>query len=240
MIAGRSLLAAIAMILLSSAASAQLQPERQTGTRLPALPKTVPSDETGYIRKAFARCIYRRDPAAADALLRSSDPGGIDFKAAGVPIEKLHERLGLSDCLGKQAGVDQAAIGLAMKPNLLRALLLEEAYLAKRSAAPATASMVPAARAFIAPPDKEGTMRAMADFADCLAELDTPGADRLLRTMPGSKDVEAAARGLTPTLSSCLSEGQTLTFAPHSIRAYAADGLWNRYVAGTPAAEAGR
>ena len=235
-----AVLASGVLLACSASARAQIEPQEQTGTRVPLPPDTLATEKAGNVRKGFGRCVYRRHPDVADALLRNSDPAGIDFEAAGVSTDKLHDKLSLEFCMGSQARGNQAMLGVAMKPTTLRALLLEEAYLGKYRAAPVAASMTPAARRFFAAAEKEGEARAMADFADCLAETDTPAADRLLRTMPGSTEEETAARGLAPTLGACLTEGQTLTFTPHSIRAYAADGLWNRYVAGTPASEAGR
>lgn len=235
-----ALLAASAWLACSTSASAQIEPQEQTGTRVPLPPDTLATEKAGSVRKGFGRCIYQRHPDVAEGLLRNSDPAGIDFEAAGVPTDKLHDKLSLEFCMGLQARGNQAMLAVAMKPTTLRALLLEEAYLRKYRVAPVAASMTPAARRFFAAGDKAGEARAMADFSDCLAEADTPGADRLLRTMPGSEEERAAARALAPTLGVCLTEGQTLTFTPHSIRAFAADGLWNRYVVGAPAAAAAR
>ncbi|MET0179647.1 MAG: hypothetical protein ABW194_04075 [Novosphingobium sp.] len=236
---GRIPLLAVAA-LAASPAAAQLKPEQQTGSHIRAQPTLVPKAEAGAVRKAFARCMYRSNPAGADALLRNSDPVTINFEGAGIPPKRLQAALGMSDCLGKQAGVNQLALGMKFEDGLLRAMLQEEAYLSVQKAGVALAPRIPGQRQFVAAPEKLGVARALAEFADCLAEKNPSAADRLLRTTPGTDEERAAAGTLAPTLGACLDQGQTLEFTPILIRAFAADGLWNRYVAGSPPTQTAR
>ena len=82
------------------------------------------------------------------------------------------------------------------------------------------------------------------DFADCVVAQDPHGADFLFRTASDSDDEMAAIRGLVPSMSPCLPQGQELEINPAAVRSWIGEGLWhasnhNAPVEETPAGGAG-
>ena len=224
---------AVAAPVAAKPASGGMQPEAQIGTRFLKKPTGVNPREAGIERKNFGRCIYGRIPDRVDKLLENSDPEGIEYYAADTTPERFWQSIGKDNFCG---GLNSAASDhrqLTMSTTAFRSLMLEEAYLARFQqppALPADATEV-ANRRYMT--EGATSARALGQFADCLAFRDTARADALLRTMPGSDEEKAAARAMAPTLGACLMRGQTLTLNTANVRAFAADGLWTRYVRGT-------
>ena len=213
-------------------AHAQIEPESQLGSRIPVKPKTVDPVRAGVVKKGFARCLYTKNSAKTPVLLEYSDPVTLDLDKLKIPNDDLGKYLGMSTCLGDQADGTQSAIGLRFSPIQLRAMLQEEAYLDAHAEPPALAegSVEIVQRNYFSEGDNLRAARGLGVFADCLVFKDTRNSDAILRTMPGSKEERAAAQALGPTLGACLVQGQTLSLSPSSIRGFAADGLWTRYV----------
>jgi hypothetical protein len=221
----------LAALLGFSDAKAQLHPESQLGSRIPVKPQAVDPVRAGFVRKNFGRCVFQRNPAAAEKLLMNGDPISVDMKAAG--LEKgLEPTFQASTCLGNQTNGEQAAIGMSFKNTVLRSLLAEEAYLAKFKA-PAVlpdGATENSGREYVSTGDARAQAEGLGAYSDCLTFRDTAGADAVLRTMPGSAEERQAARTLAPVLGACLMQGQTISLTPTNVRAILADGLWNRYV----------
>jgi hypothetical protein len=222
-------LAFLAAVGLPVPAQAQiLEPESQTGSILPVKPRALDPTETAIIRKGFAQCIYRRAKRKALDLLAHSDMETIDLPAAG--IRNLTKELSLDDCLGEQARMDQATLGLKFPVTNLRDLLAEEAYLATNRVAPVVAAD---AAPIVFKPVSTGnaleSAQALTTFADCTVRQNAAGADALLRTTPASQAERAAAGALAPTLGQCLVAGQKLTLKPANIRALMAFAMWSRF-----------
>jgi len=211
---------------------AQLEPETQTGSRIPVAPRTVDPLRTGQMMKDFSRCMYDRYQAKAVALLQNSDPVTIDYTAARIDRTKIQHEFGMEECIGEGMNLTQVRAALRFNDVRLRSLLAEEAYLAAHKEAPhldPTAIEGIERKYFSSEVDKPQA-RALAMFADCIVFRDAAKADAVLRTMPGSKDERIAARALAPTLGACLTEGQTLELTAATIRMFVADGLWARFV----------
>lgn len=224
--------ATCALCLVSAPAHAQLAPQTPTGSRIQVNPQKVDPVAAGRIRKQFGQCVYRNNLVKVERILNNSDPQTIDYRAAQISQPKLAEALGLDDCLTDQIAANQSALSVSLKSEALRGLFLEEAYLAKFSkAAPQFEGRVETiSRNYVSSGDDLRKARAFGTYSDCLIVKNPSGADAMLRTMPGSKDEVAAARALAPTLGACLVQGQQLAMTPFSIRTFAADGLWTRYI----------
>lgn len=210
-----------------------MKPESQVGTRFQTKPTQVNPEEAGVVRKSFARCLYNRAPARVDKLLENSDPEGIEYFAAGTTAERFRSDVGIDYCLHFESAASDAR-QLTMSNTAFRSAMLEEAYLARFKTAPALpedATEIISDRRYIT--EGSTSARALGRFADCLIFHSAADADALLRTMPGSDGEKQAARAMAPALGGCLMRGQTLSLNTANVRAFAADGLWTRFVRGT-------
>lgn len=227
-----ALLAAAICASLTFEARAQLKPEAQLGSRIPVKPTLVDAEQGGRIKKGFARCVYRKESAKIVAFLNAGDPLTIDYSRVGLKPEKLDKEFGMETCLSEQVDITQNALSFEFDKFLLRSMFQEESYLARYEVAPSlpAGSSENLEREYFSPAEKLPSARAMGQFADCIVFNDAPAADALLRTMPDSEGERIAARALAPTLGRCLIQGQSLALRPANIRAFAADGLWNRFV----------
>jgi hypothetical protein len=232
---GRLALALATAGLACAPLSAQLEPEKPTGSLVKRAPTKVSNKDARFIQKDVARCIVSHARPKAEAVLAHSDPASIDYAGAGIDAKKAADALWLSECLGEAARDDMNAISMRIPTPLLRNLLAEELYLAGNSK-PITipqGGQEAVARLFVTPESQRGAALALADFADCITFADPAGADALLRTGPGTNDEGAAVRKLVPTLGACIVAGQNLALTPGSIRSVVADGMWSRYHYGT-------
>jgi hypothetical protein len=218
------------VLAVSAPAFAQLKPETPTGSHIPVKPKAVDRERTGYIIKGFGRCIFGRNKAMAQRFLKFSDPVAIDYAKVGTTELKLAKDLGMEECLGKQVGFDQNALGLRMTLPALRARLLEEDYLTHYRTPPSNLPEVSTVRTYVAQEADLPKAKAVGEFSDCVVKEDFRGSDALVRTMPGGDEERAVARALAPALGKCLNVGQQLELTPSSVRTYVVDGLWMRYV----------
>jgi hypothetical protein len=215
--------------------SAQLKPEKPTGSLVKRAPTKVANRDARLIQKEVARCIVSHARPKAEAFLAHSDPATVDYAGAGIDPKKTGDVLWLSECLGEAATQDMNAISMRIPTPLLRNLVAEELYLAG-NAQPITipqGGQEGVARLFVTPESQRGAALAVADFADCITFSDPAGADALLRTGPATNDESAAVRKLMPALSACVVAGQNLALTPGSIRSVVADGMWSRYHYGT-------
>lgn len=218
------------LMLIATAASAQLKPEVHTGSLIPMKPQAVEAERAGRIRKSFARCLYARHRQLADRLLLNSDPIKIDYASFGIDEKKIPIEFGMESCLGHEA-LD-GDLELSTRTESVRSMLQEEAYLAKVTAAPGAISAdspVPQ-RVYVATADMLPRAKAMGDFSDCVVRREPGLADAMLRTVPGSKSEAIAASALSSSLGACLVQGQVVKFTPAAIRAYVADGAWQLFV----------
>lgn len=213
---------------MSSPAHAQLEPQQPTGSIIRVKPEALDAKEAGEVRKRFAQCVYARAKSKARALLVSSDIATVDIQAARIKDIKLE--LDLEHCLGDQVRFDQAALGLSLRPDVLRDLLAEESYLAQNRGAPSLASDAPPLEFRPAASNRAPqTAVALMTFADCTVRRDVVRVDALLRTMPATPQERKAAAVLAPTLGSCLVVGQQFALKPANIRALMAYAMWARF-----------
>jgi hypothetical protein len=188
-------------------------------------PYKYTDQQTGRLTKKYAQCLYGREPDKIDDFLLKTDPMnasvGDRFENDSIP----------SKCLGKSGRTIFESSVLSMPGTVFRALMTEAAYLASHSAPTdlPKASEEFLGRKAVADGSNQEFASALMGTADCLVFRDSAGADRLLRTDPGSELEMSQARALAPTLGQCLAADQTMKMTPRLIRMLAADGLWARY-----------
>ncbi|WFL77147.1 hypothetical protein P7228_14310 [Altererythrobacter arenosus] len=227
-------------VLLQGTTDGDLRPTQETGSKIFTQPKknADPALAARY-SKRVAGCTYNRmGGTLIDRYLRASDP--ISTNLDGVDLDWARVEQAIEFCMGYHmeeynADVRMSRIAFNFTQNRLRALLLEEAYLAENESSiqvAADASEL-TSRAFVSQGDALKSAQGLGNFADCVVYRDAAGADSLLRTEPGSDQERDAARALAPVLGICLIDGQTIEFTAASIRAIAADGLWSRAAYGS-------
>ncbi|WP_338465856.1 hypothetical protein RXV95_09745 [Novosphingobium sp. ZN18A2] len=208
-----------------------LNPESQIGTRFKQKPNSLDEAQRRELVNYVALCVQKSVPQRTDWYLRNSDDKSY-VKPKGS--HNIGTFLVVDYCLGDTMIGATKERGLSTSQSAMRGLLAEQAYLANRRTyiAPPPDSVVPA-RTFVATGDDLPIARGLAQFEDCIAMTDPAGADALLRTKPASIDEDTAARALAPALGKCLPKGQTLSFTAQSVRSFAAEGMWQRFVAPT-------
>jgi hypothetical protein len=235
-----ALSACMIALIAAGAAHAQVDPDIEVGSKIPRRSKEADPVTAGLTRDLYRDCTYSPNRTAMDFFLAQSDPGSADLKAAGINGRKLFDANSLRDCFVAEGR--QARVELRMRNEDFRYIMLEGAYLyAVRQLPAGYANKVPAPRTFVSKNAELGAARPLAALADCIAEQDPVGADAILRTPSGTDKERAAAKALVPALSACMVAGRQYELKAANIRAFAADGMWQRYVKAAPVmAEAGR
>lgn len=212
----------------SSTANAQLKPQIQTGSLIPVKPTSVDPKTAAVVKKNFARCVYAKAPAKAQLLLEHSDMLGVN--TYGTSLTDYNKDFGMENCLSKQVGDNQDALGYKFSPLILRDLMAEEAYLAKNKVAPTLpAEPTPLAATYVSVGDALPRATAITAFVDCVVLRDVAHADALLRTVPASNAEHDAAAALAPALGACLTQGQSMVLHADGVRSMIAFGMWNRF-----------
>jgi hypothetical protein len=199
----------------------------------PAKVKPISKEEFADLRGKLGACIVSRNQSAVKKYLENSDSMTVDYRGMGVDPRMAMFMFRMDACT--KFNVPQMAQPIFATPGALRNLLLEADYLEKQKAKPAplldsNGQPAPArVRAFVTKDDKLQAATAYAALADCTAALGTDLADTVLRTGAGLADERAAAVALAPVIGGCVAEGQDVQLTPATIRALAAEGLWQRY-----------
>ena len=218
---------------LTDRAEAQVNPDIQLGSKIPIKPEKADPVADGRIRDQYLTCAYGPHQEEIDRLLEISDPLTVDFEDAGIDGDKMFRRWNLRQCFVTLGSTVQSSISFT--PIAFRYMMLEAAYRRVHSNVPAdAANWVPAPRKYVSKGSLLPTATALGTMSDCIAVKDPAGADRLLRAPSGTDAERKAAIALVPALSGCIVEGQQLELTPANIRGFAADGMWQRFVAGAP------
>ena len=234
-----ALAAFIALTTVSEPVAAQMKGEQQVGSRIARQPRDAGNYHTGQFRDALKRCYYATYTSAADKFLAASDPATEAYPADTIDTRTFRDTRWSKYC---NHGLNPTIFKrqMSMSPSSFRYMMLEAAYLDKfptglpTDAAPVTAeASAPwgVSRRYVSSGDDASKALFAGDFADCIAARDPSGADRILRTSYASKEEREAAEALVPTLGACLVDGSELPLSPVNIRSFAADGMWQRYVA---------
>jgi hypothetical protein len=219
------------MLLVSSASLAQLNPGMQTGSLVPVKPHTIDPIRAGLVKQDFARCVYSRNKPAVDRMLLASDLVTFDGMD-GKPVVPYQDRLQMAECLGRQTDQLTAQIGMRLPSDSMRSLLTQAAYVANVTRLPSNDGSVNAERRFASTDEKLARARGLAELADCVVAHDVLTADALVRVAPGNPAELEVARKLGPAFGACMTSGQSFHLNAAFMRTIAADGLWQRYVAG--------
>jgi len=218
-------------VALGSNAIAQLRPETQLGSKIPVAPTKADPVVAGLVRDGYVRCVYSGPyRGKIDTLLLNSDPLTLDLDAAKFDLPKFLRSDDLRSCF--TADATQSRVSISFSENNLRYIMLESAYLINMpKMLPNADQLDRVERKFNAEPGSLEQAKAIAEFSDCIVNEDPVGADHLVRTDSNSDAEWKAASAMTPALSACLIAGQTMELKPANIRSFAADGLWQRFVA---------
>ena len=235
-------LACAAIASLSAPAIGQMRSEEQLGSKIKRKPKEADPLSEAHFRTALQRCYFARFPDRANAFLAQSDPSTREFPDDTVSFSDFRPQIWAKGCAHYN---DPMVLKqqMSLPVPTFRYMMAEEAYLsANRSGPPA--NLAPAldakapgwgvVRRYVSTGDALGKARFMGDFADCLVAKDPVGADALVRTDPNTVAERDAAVAMVPALGQCLVDGHELELNPVNIRSFAADGLWQRYVARPP------
>lgn len=234
-----ALFASIGLLMQTSAQGA-LEPTQETGSRIYTQPKKQTDPKViGRYTKRVATCTYTRlGDENVSEYLRASDPISTDLNGTGLDWNRLEQAMEF--CMGYHtdeynSDVRLNRVGMTLTRNRMRALMMEEAYLANNqtpiSVSEGASELT--SRTYVSTGEELSRAQGLGNYADCVVHRDAAGADALLRTAPASEEEKAAARALAPVLGGCLIDGQTIEFTPASIRALAADGLWARWAHGS-------
>ena len=234
---------AVAMMALVSVATAG---QAREAVKYMTKAKQLSKEESADLRAKLGACLVDKSKDTVGKLLANSDSLGTDFAAMGVAQPQMIMFSFRMD-LCQKFNNPQVTGPLFVKPGALRNLLMEGAYLTKYGAAvpkpmlnekgePALAP----ARNFVSKGDLLPQVYAYAQLADCTAANGPELADKLLRTPAGLPAEREAAVALAPVIGQCVTQGQDIKLTQDTIRAIAAEGLWQRYVYAPKPAQASK
>ena len=234
---------------LSTAAFAQAGGQQQVGSRFERQPEKSPDRYAKAFIEAFKHCYYKNFAERADKFLIQSDAYTDDIPKGTIDRLTLRPNKWSAGCQYDQRGTAIES-NLSINTRALRYMMAEAAYLyrypdtAPAGMSPDSEATAPnwnVSRRYTSTGEDLGKARFFGDFADCIVAKDPRGADRLVRSEIESPEERAAAMGMVDALGDCLVAGNELELTPANIRSFAADGLWQRYVANarvSPAKEA--
>jgi hypothetical protein len=204
--------AALPLIALATAASAQLAPGV---SGISGAPTTASEEEYWFFIRELGRCLALSKPAQSLALMNTS-PGSAEEKRA---FDALVSRRGANNCMRNY-------VRARMLREQVRGSVAEGLYKARASAA-SQAALQPIAR--------PSSIRSLHDFAACYVAAHPANAQRLLNdTKLGTKDEHQRVRDLAATFGPCLPQGREVRIVPVDIRLALAEALY-RTSASAPA-----
>ena len=228
-----SLIAVVACVGLAGTSAVEAAPSDKlddyvpTGSHIRLKPTVLDDQKRNIAISAFSRCLVIQAAPKVDHYLRSSD--------ALTSKEDASKFLPMADCLGEAlSDADQSQAKFSLQG--LRGWLAEQAYLRanKKFVVPSADAPPLAPRQYFSVDAKLRVAKRVGEFSDCIVASDAAGADAIIRTVRGSKAEFAAAKRFAPTLSACVGGSSEVSFNSETLRAYVADGLWQRYEAGKP------
>jgi hypothetical protein len=187
--------------------------------------------ETRAVVHAYAACIVKRQPAkAAEAIGRNVDNGTMmreypklfdgDCLSTG-PAETLEARFGgdlyryaIADALVRRDLASFARNDFSAVPRLDHREPTEPAQVDRKGKKLSAKNY----QASLASYQKSRAFSYLSKYGECVARLDPAAAQALLLTKPDAPDEAARFKALLPALSTCLPEGQTLSFGKVALR----------------------
>lgn len=209
---------------------AQVDQDVQLGSKIPVRPSKADPILDGQVRDRYVSCAYAPYKEQIDAYLIASDPASADPDDYGIDTKRITRRHDLRNCFELIGNQVQASI--TFTPTAFRYMMLEAAYLRANRELPADhETRVAPPRSFASTGKSLELARSLAALSDCMVAHDAVNADALLRTDSGTKQEKEAAMALVPALGACITQGQDLQITVKNIRSFAADGMWQRFVA---------
>jgi hypothetical protein len=228
-----------ALASVPTAVQAQTFGEQQVGSRFERPAEQADDRYARAFKEAFKHCYYRNYPERAESFLRQTDAYSVGIPKGTIDRLSLRPNKWSARCqFDQRATVIESR--LSFDTRALRYMMAEGAYLyhygdaAPAGMAPDTAAASPTwnvDRHYVSTGEDLGKARFFGDFADCIVAKDPVSADRLVRTEIQSPEERQAAMQLVDALGACLIAGHEFELTPTNIRNFAADGLWQRYVA---------
>ena len=232
-------LLAVTAAAVPSAAVAQMKGEQQVGSRFIRKPRVADEERTAEYKWGFQHCYYGSYNEAADRFLAASDPMTDELVEGTIDTRTFRPTRWTTGCeYANDPTVFKSQISFSVAT--FRYMMAEEAYTSRFPSSPPAHMAVDedaiapdwgVSRRYVTTGDLLGKARFYGDFADCIVAKDPLGADTLIRTMPATSEERSAAMAMVPALGACLMDGYELELTPANIRSFAADGLWQRYVA---------
>ena len=205
----------------------ELEDYTVTGSRIRIKPTDLGDRQRNLAITNFSRCLVGQATPRVNYYLRNSD--------ALASKENPQKFFPMGECLGEAMGdADQSQARFSMLG--LRGWLAEAAYLKANKKYVAFAPDAPPAspRQYFSIDGNLRLAKRIGEFSDCIVARDPAGADAILRTSRGSAAEFEAAKPFLATLSACIDGKSEVSFNSETLRAYVADGLWQRYEAGKP------
>ena len=231
-VSGQAMIGLMATALGGAAPKpSKLESAAPTGSFIRVDPIKIADKDRDRMFLLFSRCLVKTAAPKVDQYLRRSDfssfDSGIGDPSIFLPVE---------DCLGNSA-IGFETVQASFSHRVMRSWLAEQVYLKEHKSFNALPVDIPAppSRAYFSSNADLLVASRVGEFSDCLVANDSAGADALLRTERGSPAERSAAMSLAPALGACVVAGYNMKFSPAAVRAYAADGLWQRYEAAKPA-----
>ena len=226
---------AVVSLSLAAPASAQVDQDVQLGSKIPVRPAKADPILDGQIRDRYVSCAYGPHKEKIDAYLIGSDPVTANPDDFGIDMKRMTRRHDLRNCF--ELIGDQVQASISYTPTAFRYMMLEAAYLRAHEELPADQeTRVAAPRSYVSTGERLELAKSLATLSDCMVAHDAVSADTLLRTRSGTKKETEAAMAMVPALSACITQGQDLKITAANIRSFAAEGMWQRFVAPVPEA----
>jgi len=222
-------------IAIATPAAAQVDHDMQLGSKIPVRPAKADPILDGQIRDRYVSCAYGPHRDKIDPYLLNSDPVTADPDKFGINMRQMTSRHDLRNCF--EVIGDQVQGSITYSDTAFRYMMLEAAYLRAYDKLPADhETRVAPLRNYSSKGERLALARSLATLSDCMVAHDPVNADRLLRTFSGTEEEKEAAMAMVPALGACIVEGQDLKITAANIRSFAADGMWQRFVAPNPGA----
>jgi hypothetical protein len=221
-----------AAIAAAVPASAQLEPEAHTGSRIAEAPQQFPTDQTREILQRFAECAVKKFPQLAHQMV---------LDATKVTVGEKYMKVADPDCLVQATSYQFGIVQLKMSPDSFRSAVADE--LMKRNLSSFDPAQIAAAASLPEPSldpadyvpkpgsntrwkqedyDKAKQRDTAAiwlfDFGECAARANPAEARNLLQTKINSDEELQALRAMMPAFSSCLDRGHKLSTERASLR----------------------
>lgn len=207
-------------------------------------PKVIPQEKLSkaelnqgqQMLRVFTRCLYTRSRSGAVEFLNQTDFGFVNFAQIDKQPQDVAKTFGFQDCLTRSTMVNDSGVVLPWSALSLRSWLVQAAYLDRNSNGPnwVRQGYVTGPRHYPLSQSNPQVQAAMA-FADCVVASDPYHADYFYRTAAGSAEEQEAIGGLTPALSSCLTQGQQVQLSPVILHAWLGEALWHASTDSVPA-----